>query len=305
LGRLSYFNVYIVWFYTISHKELAECLRLYQKFEGKQVSERVQQLAQAFLSKFVAYARLNMMNGEFPIKDADTAVWSYHAYVKRKLAINPLANVDYATWIGNRQEYASPPLELSLWFLDYYIDKLTNIISHAPRIPKGSPPLKVYRFYNAFENEPAQKHTYWYDKAFLSTTYDPEFPLCSFLNTVNKSPFYLDSLRYDEITIEPEMPFLSINPSYHAFPAEREIVLMPKARLQMATKQTDDLSRFAVPNYVLNKVQNGPPYFVGEVFSSKASLQGSSEKEFRMVAHHKKLIYGKGFGNAKNEVRQA
>jgi len=295
LGRLSYFNVYIVWFYTISHAELAGSMRSFSKFEGQSVSDNVKQLARAFLSKFVAYAKLDMMNGEFPIKDADTVVWSYHAYINKYWAtVDPsAANVDYADWIDNKQEYVEPPLELSLWFLDYYIDKLKNIIRHAPRIPKGSPPLKVYRFYHAFEKEPKATDKYWYDKAFLSTTYDPGFPLNSFLNTLDKSPWYLESLRYDEITIEPEMPFLSINPSYHAFPAEREIVLMPKARLRMDSKQTSELTRFFVPEYEKEKVQKGPPYFVGEVYTTKAASYPVITENTHLVAHHKKMIYGK------------
>ena len=155
-------------------------------------------------------------------------------------------------------------------FVKLVIALVSKIIHRAPKLEFDIVVYKASSDYPGIPHEdPIVDVVNVEQKPFNSTTYDPQFSFGLF--TAEKSEWALW-----KITIPAGSSVLSINPTYHAYPFEREVLLPPGVLFQVYKTEivvldtiTKEGMQYEVSQRKALKIANAPNFVIGEVFRPK------------------------------------
>lgn len=148
--------------------------------------------------------------------------------------------------------------KLATWALENVIWRTKRIIHRAP---KTTLPVVVYKTCSVYPTlpKPGTLPQRVLQVPFNSVSYDPQMNYGLFI----MSPKHSILMR---IVIPAGSSVLSINPTYHAYPFEREIVIPPGAHFHMQSESEIQLSYIPKDEpQTIDTQPQGPPFAIGEV----------------------------------------
>ncbi len=177
----------------------------------------------------------------------------------------------FRSFFESPQSYLDRPDKLAIaeTLIPVYNGELQRLILEAPPVASDEG-FYIYKATNPYPTLPRQEVL---DKPipvaqvpFNSTSYDPEFNYGQFL--AGKTEWAI--LR---LFLPKGSRVLSIDPSFHAYPHEREILLPPDCTFLF--KKTEMIQMRYIPreDVQYEQVQDGPRFLVGEVFRPKVGYQ--------------------------------
>lgn len=171
----------------------------------------------------------------------------YMTYFKRPLDIRILEqqNPERASEVVNN-------------LLSDYADAMIRIIKRAPKLQQDVVVWKVSGYYPDLPDPKNFEPRRVLQLPFNSTTYDPELNLGPFMVADSQCCMYRLILRAGT-------PCLYVNPAYHAYPHEREIILPPGAVFNISKYMETEIDYITTGDQDFVQVQK-MPLKIGEVY---------------------------------------
>lgn len=212
-------------------------------------------------------------------KNADPDQLRYWVYntVNRGKNVTPIA---FEKYYAKPQTLLKAPMKIIIDFIEWYIGALKKIISKAPAISSSITIYKVSSRYPALEQIEKVGHGDALQQPFNSTTWYPLLNFGSFIAENEQHPsFHL-------ITVPKGTRGILYVPQHiHAYPFEREFILMPGLSFQVNKVYDDNLS--STRNTMYLPIQNEDNLVVGNVYepdpTQPISLQNRQVRVFRSV----------------------
>lgn len=145
-----------------------------------------------------------------------------------------------------------------------FIRDIQALIMAAPTVREPITVFKISTIYDPLLSDPSVHMFTLSQKPFNSTTYDPQFEFGYFLAQDQVCCLW-------EITVPVGSHVLAINPTYHAYPFEKEILIphgalfkvtsRSKAPLEFVWKQDLKLETVQIPPLVIGEVYRPLPYY--------------------------------------------
>jgi len=139
-----------------------------------------------------------------------------------------------------------------------YISTIQSIIMGAPKTMSNITVYKISSIYDPRLEDPSAHMYSVSQKPFNSTTYDPEFEFGYFLAEEQPSVLW-------RIDIPKGSQILAVNPIYHAYPFEKEIILPHGVSFQVRDRAETVLEYVKKSELKLETVQKSP-FVIGEVY---------------------------------------
>ncbi len=139
-----------------------------------------------------------------------------------------------------------------------YISAIQEIILSAPKLMSPVTVYKISSIYDPRLLDPVSNMYTVPQKPFNSTTYDPEFEFGYFLADNQPSVLW-------RIDIPKGSHILAVNPIYHAYPFEKEIILPHGVNFDVLDRTDTILEYIKKSELKLETVQKSP-FVIGEVY---------------------------------------
>lgn len=195
LAGLSRWDQYVVWRYTIGSGQVNMKLII-----GKDVQLKSEDSVKQTIWTYQFFKYFNKSYSKIGMPKS---IQKYEKYF----------------YISGAWEYISLPMKKKLRIandiIDAYIDNLQRIIKESPKTTEDIVVYKASTKYWTSDSEDGQVKVL--QKPFNSSSYDPTFPFNMFMSEGSNCCLW-------QIMIPKGSNVLSINPSYHAYPFEREIL---------------------------------------------------------------------------------
>lgn len=230
-SSLSTWDQYIIWRYTIGSGQVNRSLI------GMADEERIV----FWVYQFFKYYNINHY-GIDQIKPPFNKYKQYFITPRLYLKLNHDIKINIATAV-----------------LNSYIERLEQIILNSPPTTEDMVVIKVSSYYPELPlSLDQQSSSLVYQKPFNSTTYDPQLNFAPFL-----SPDFNCCLFV--IYIPANSHVLAIDPSLHAYPHEREILIPFGSSFDIKTIDTDVIDYIPVTDQKFISIQS-EPFVLGEVY---------------------------------------
>jgi hypothetical protein len=220
----------------------------------------------------VGSGQINMTLIGFP-NNENVVLWAYFFlkyYNKKQYGIDNIEK----PFIVYKKYFKTPTLllsdknklKISKEIIKKYTDQLQQIILNSPSTEDD---ILVYKASSRYPGLPSDTQTLNEKKyvdvpqlPFNSTTYDPTFNFGLFITGTDTSVLFA-------INIPKGSKVLSVNPIFHAYPFEREIIFPHGVSFRVIDREKIKLSYISKDDIVLEKTQdpskNGS-YLIGEVY---------------------------------------
>lgn len=196
-------------------------------------------------------------------EDARTIAWAKHFYSFYNKDVYGLDNVEppFTDYIGYFKDPSQVTLQVAQETIATFMVTLIEIIQHAPITQAAVLVYKVSTVYAPEMNHFLTSnvgHADIIQKPFNSTTYDPEFEFGTFLAEEGDTVVW-------QLLIPAGTHCLFINPIYHAYPHEREVLLPPDIVFSVRGARNVVLE-YINKGDIKPEIVQKEPYVIGEVF---------------------------------------
>ncbi len=278
ISNLNIWEKYIVWRYTIGSGQVNRKLIM----GAPQASDSINNIDKTIIwtYQFFKYFQAYLSESDIP-----------QTYMIYKKYFGTLGSVRYFNIKSEDKK-----LKIANSIIDKYTNQLKSIIEKAP---KTTETIVVYKASSIYPGLPPENYDFKKDgdfkveqKPFNSTSYDPTFPFNIFMADSIDGPIGV----LWQIMIPKGFSILSINPVYHAYPFEREILLPPGITFNILEEEDVvldyvDKAKIQESIQVVQDPKSKKGLVIGEVF--RLPLPGSKEvdKLSSSVMHKKVKLY--------------